>query len=134
LELLRPDLELLRPRLWLGFPTVIFCWRVSSGMAHDSADHASREAATAWACSAQWMRSGGGGSSSLKSRPVLLPRVHGPYSIIYYRTPRVATPTKVPQAPANDQGKKCNNSCERQSSLHHQENSSVQPFGSVWKN
>jgi hypothetical protein len=34
-----------------GFPhlsEIIFCWRVVSGMPHDSADRALREAATAW--------------------------------------------------------------------------------------
>src|ERR1700723_3015287 len=30
-------------------PNVIFCWRVASGMAHDSADRAAREAAPDWA-------------------------------------------------------------------------------------
>jgi hypothetical protein len=30
-------------------PKVIFCWRVASGVAHDSADRAAREAATDWA-------------------------------------------------------------------------------------
>ena len=46
--------------------------------------------------------------------------------------PEWRRPTKVPEARPNDQGMQ--QSREHQSSIHHHENSAVQPFVSIWMN
>jgi hypothetical protein len=65
----RPETRTPRTPLSRISPKVIFCWWVRAGTAHDSADRASREAATAWACSAQAHKARGAAVDAFRHRP-----------------------------------------------------------------